>query len=141
MLGSFHTTGDIPIGLNSSFIALIPKIHKPTVSTDFRPISLINSTMKILLKMLENRLKTALPLNISEEQYGFMPRKRISDAILITSEVIHFIKAKKCNGVILKLDFEKVFDTVNWDFLLDVLRHMNFSPRWIRWTKSIFDNN
>lgn len=129
MLNTFHSIGGITVGLNSSFIALIPKKNSPTVPTDYRPISLINSTMKILLKILANRLKAALPIIISEEQYGFMIGRRISDAM----------KTKKCKGVILKLDFEKAFDTINWDFLYETLKHMNFGPRWINWIKSIFN--
>lgn len=94
--------------------------------------------MKIILKILANRLKLALLFIISPEQTGFMKDRNISDGIIITSEIIHSIKLKKTRGVILKLDFEKAFDTVNWDFLFDVLSRMNFGSRWIMWMRSIF---
>lgn len=131
VLDKFYHSGDIPVGLNSSFVALIPKKDNPTHPSDFRPISLINNTMKILLKLLDSRLKIALPRIISEDQLGFMAGRRISDAILIISEIFHSMKSKRCKGIILKLDFEKAFDTVNWDFLFNVLTHMNFGTKWI----------
>lgn len=138
-LSEFHRNGTIPHGLNSSFIALIPKFNNPSKPSDFRPISLINSTMKLILKILANRLKEALPHIISDEKTGFMQDRNISDGIIITSEIIHSIHVNKNQGVILKLDFKKAFDKVNWDFLYDALRHMNFGSKWIMWTKSIFE--
>lgn len=48
-------------GLNSSFVALIPKKDNPTSLVDFRPISLIGSVYKILAKVLVARLKLVLP--------------------------------------------------------------------------------
>lgn len=78
-----------------------------------------------------------LPNIIDEEQTGFMRGRNISDDILVTSEIIHSMKLKRTQGVLLKLDFEKAFDTINWDFLLDVLEHMNFGAKWIMWIKSI----
>lgn len=96
VLDKFHDIGSLPVGLNSSFIALIPKINNPTCPANFRPISLINSTMKIILKILASRLKTSLPHLISDKQLGFMDGRRISDAVLITSEILHSMKTKKC---------------------------------------------
>lgn len=61
----------------------------------------------------------------------------ISEGIIMTSEVIHSMQVYKTKGVILKLDFEKAFDTVNWDFLFDTLHHMNFGDKWIMWIKAI----
>lgn len=50
------------------------------------------------------------------------------------------MKLKRTQGVLLKLDFEKAFDTVNWNFLVDVLEHVNFGAKWILWIKSIFQS-
>lgn len=130
--------GALSRGLNSSFTALIPKVNNPASPSHFRPMSLINSIMKILLKILSTKMKQALPFVISEEQTGFMQGRNFTDDIIITSKIIHSMKTKKTNGVILKLDFEKAFDTVNWDFLFATLQHMNFRNKWIMWIKSIF---
>lgn len=85
VLENFFQDGHIPIGINSYFFALIPKISNPTTPTNYRTISLINSIFKVLLKILANRLKLALPHIISEEETGFMQGYNISDGIMITS--------------------------------------------------------
>ncbi|GAU37371.1 hypothetical protein TSUD_277450 [Trifolium subterraneum] len=53
----FHHNGKITKGLNSTFIALIPKVESPQRVADFRPIALVSSVYKILSKVLENRLR------------------------------------------------------------------------------------
>lgn len=92
---NFHQTGILPHGINSSFIALIPKTTQPRTPFEYRPISLINSVMKILLMILANRLKQTLTYIILEELTGFMKDRNISDMIIITSEIIHSKKHKK----------------------------------------------
>jgi subtilisin-like proprotein convertase family protein len=46
---------------------------------------------------------------------------------------------KKLKGIILKLDFEKAYDKVNWNFMLEVLRKKNFPGKWIEWIKQIVE--
>ncbi|KAK1401455.1 hypothetical protein POM88_001060 [Heracleum sosnowskyi] len=55
-IGIFTSSGVLPAGMNSSFLALIPKVASPSLVTNFRPISLINSSMKIFTKVLATRL-------------------------------------------------------------------------------------
>lgn len=45
LLGNFNAKGHIPSGLNTSFIALVPKLQEPSSSMDFRPISLMNASI------------------------------------------------------------------------------------------------
>lgn len=66
MMEAFHENGSLPRGMNSSFINLIPKTKTPTSAGDYRPISLINFTMKILLKALENRLSRYIGILVFE---------------------------------------------------------------------------
>lgn len=115
-VSKFHSDYSILGGLNSSFIVLIPKGFNPTKVSDFRPISLINSCMKLLSKMLAERLKRVLLHLISDTQSGFMRGRQISDGILLASEVVSSLKANKSHSLILKIDFKKAFDTVNWSF-------------------------
>lgn len=67
ILASFHENGTLSKGINSSFIALVPKITNLIHLSDFRLISLINTSMKIILKILANRIKLLLPKLIAEE--------------------------------------------------------------------------
>lgn len=46
--------------LNKTFICLIPKVSKPTTPSDSRPISLCNVTLKIVTKVISNRIKPIL---------------------------------------------------------------------------------
>lgn len=52
----FHRNGKLSKCINSTFIALIPKVECPQTLNDFRPISLVGSLYKILAKLLANRL-------------------------------------------------------------------------------------
>lgn len=127
---NFHQSATIPKGINSCFIALIPKVITPVLISDFRPISLINQVMKIILKIMANRLQGLLPNLIAEEHSAFIKGRQIADLILITNEVVHSIQNKQSKGLILKLDFEKAFDTVNWDFLQSTVQSMGFETKW-----------
>lgn len=63
---------------------------------------------------------------ISPNQTGFLKGRQISEGILISNEIIHSIKNKQSEGIILKLDFEKAFDSVDWDFLWGALEGFGF---------------
>ena len=64
--------------INGSYITLIPKIDGPSKVNDFRPISLLNISMKIITKLLANRLQRAIQEIIHKNQYGFIQTRTIS---------------------------------------------------------------
>jgi len=59
--------------------------------------------------------------------------RQILDGTLITNEMVHWLKKHKRAGVLLKLDFQKAYDTIDWDSLEVVLAEMGFSQRWRIW--------
>ncbi|KAK1372726.1 hypothetical protein POM88_028919 [Heracleum sosnowskyi] len=75
----FSESLPFPAGLNSSFISLIPKKDSPEYVTDFRPISLINSTAKLFTKVLALRLGEVLGNSVNGTGNG--SRKEIKDGI------------------------------------------------------------
>jgi len=112
-LVEFHRNGRLTKGINSTFIALIPKVESPQRLNDFRPISLVGSMYKILAKVLANRLRSVIGSVISETQSAFVKGRQILDGILVANEVVD--DARKCKKELLlfKVDFEKAYDSID----------------------------
>jgi hypothetical protein len=119
--------------LNSTFIALIPKVNEPLSFDDFRPISLCNCIYKIIAKIIARRLKPLLSKSISKEQFGFLEGRQIHEAIGVAQEGLHNLKTKKEKGTILKIDLSKAFDRVNWSYIRLLLTHIGFDVPFIKW--------
>ncbi|GJY43978.1 RNA-directed DNA polymerase, eukaryota [Tanacetum coccineum] len=126
----FFMNGCFPRGCNSSFITLIPKIQDAKFVKDFRPISLIGSVYKIIAKILANLLCLVLPYLISEFQSAFVSNRQILDSPFILNELISWCKHTNFNGMIFKVDFEKAFDSVKWDYLDETLKAFGFGQKW-----------
>jgi hypothetical protein len=73
-----------------------------------------------------NRLVGIAARIISPTQTAFIPGRNILEGVVVLHETIHEIQRKKMSGVVLKLDFEKAYDKVNWDFLFQTLRMKGF---------------
>ncbi|GKA77278.1 RNA-directed DNA polymerase, eukaryota [Tanacetum coccineum] len=132
----FFIHNNFPIGCNSAFIALIPKILDANMVKDFRPISLIGSIYKIVAKILANRIVGVLDDIVNEVQSAFIAERQILDGPFILNEVMHWCKTKKKQALFFKVDFEKAYDTVRWDFLDDVLHKFGFGNKWRLWIQS-----
>ncbi|RVW28776.1 Transposon TX1 uncharacterized 149 kDa protein [Vitis vinifera] len=115
--------------LNATFLVLVPKKGGAEDLKDFRPISLVGS----LYKLLANRIKKVMGKVISKSQNAFVEGRQILDAVLIANEVVDSRLKDNVGGVLCKLDIEKAYDCVSWNFLLVVLKEMGFGERWIKW--------
>ncbi|RVX00219.1 putative ribonuclease H protein [Vitis vinifera] len=88
---------------------------------------------KLLAKVLANRLKKVLGRVVSLDQNAFVKGRQILDASLIANEVIDTWQKRKEKGLICKLDIEKAYDSISWDFLMKILRKLGFGARWMEW--------
>ncbi|GKA23216.1 RNA-directed DNA polymerase, eukaryota [Tanacetum coccineum] len=129
----FFQQGSFAKGCNSSFLALIPKVHDPKVVSDFRPISLIGCLYKVVTKVLATRLAFVIPDIVSDVQTAFISNRQILDGPFIINEVLSWCKLKKQQAMIFKADFAKAYDSVRWDFLDDVLDAFGFGSKWRSW--------
>ncbi|XP_028055419.1 uncharacterized protein LOC114259586 [Camellia sinensis] len=91
---------------------------------------------KIITKILASRLKEVLAAIISPNQSAFVPGRMIQDNILVAHEAFHYLKLHKRGtqaDMATKLDFNKAYDWVQWDFLEAILQRMGFHEIWINW--------
>lgn len=135
---AYHT-GHLSVTQRRGIIKLIPKKDtEPYFVKNWRPISLLNCDYKIATKVIANRLKLVLPKVIDSDQTGFLKGRFIGENIRLIDSVINFTAAKNVPGLLLFLDFEKAFDTVEWSFIQKALRHYNFGPSIVHWTKLFY---
>ncbi|XP_058741722.1 secreted RxLR effector protein 78-like [Vicia villosa] len=64
------------------------------------------------------------------------------DGVLLVNEIVNWSKMKKRSCLLLKVDFEKAYDSVSWQYLRETMTMMGFGERWMRWMEAcIFNNN
>jgi hypothetical protein len=119
--------------INSSIIALIPKKDNPKIVNDYRPISLLNYSLKCITKILSSRLQTVILQLVHTNQYGFIKGRTIQDYLAWSFPYLYHHSKKEI--VILKLDFEKAFDKLEHQVILEVLKHMGFLDKWVNWVQ------
>ena len=100
---------------------------------DFHLISLVGGVYKILSKVLAKRLRKVMHGIISKFQNAFVLDRQILDSVLITNECPDSRLKAGILGVLRKLDVEKAFDHISWDFLMYTLQRCVFSKRWRKW--------
>nr|KYP58946.1 hypothetical protein KK1_014369 [Cajanus cajan] len=96
LLEEFHTNGKFSKGKNMTFIALIPKGYDPKGLGDYRLISLVF---------------------IDQRQSVFLCGRQLLYSVTIVNEVVEEAKRMKNKCIIFKVDYEKAYDSINWEFL------------------------
>jgi len=129
-LFEFHKNGRLTKGINSTFIALIPKVDRPQRLNDFRPILLVGSLYKILAKVLANRLRSVIGSIIFDSQSAFIRGRQILDGILVANEIVDEAHRCKKELVLFKVDFKKAYDSIDWGYLEEVMLKMGFPTLW-----------
>ncbi|KAL4589627.1 hypothetical protein LXL04_002535 [Taraxacum kok-saghyz] len=136
----FERHGRLDRGCNSSFVTLIPKIKDPLKLGDYRPISLIGCLYKIIAKSLANRVKKVIGSTIEEVQSAYVEGRNIQDGPLIVNELCSWAKATKNKILLFKVDFEKAFDSINWEYLDSLLLQMGYGEKWRMWMKGCLNS-
>jgi mannosylglycoprotein endo-beta-mannosidase len=133
----FFSNNFLPRCANAIRVALVPKQEHSVCLNDFRPISCCNVLYKCIAKLLVIRLKAALIDVIGLSQYAFIPGRNISDAILLTQELMHnYHHNKGPSRCALKIDLKKAFDTVSLDFILAGLHAIGIPHDMVNWIKT-----
>ena len=115
-----------PDGLNDAFLVLIPKVEAPSRPNQFRPIGLCNIVYKLVTKVIVNRIKPILSTLIAPTQCSFVPKRQITDNVIIVQEMLHSMRYKKGRSgyMMVKIDFEKAYDRLRWKFIRETLMEL-----------------
>jgi hypothetical protein len=103
-------------------MVLLPKCQDPLDIKDYCPISLIHCFSKIFTKLLALRLAPLLPDLISNAQNAFVAGRSIHENFKLVRNTARFLHRKKLTA--------KAFDTLSWEFLLEMLHCRGFGTRW-----------
>ena len=117
--------------LNFALITLIPKIRLAREMENFRPISLSNCVVKIFSKAMTTRVSPLCDKLISSNQTAFINRRFILESVVVAHEVIQEVHRSGGDGLVVKVDYEKAYDRVNWDFIKGMLLSRSFGIKWV----------
>ena len=133
----FHQGSVSLENINGSFITLVPKKSSPETVNDFRPISLTNTCLKFLTKLVANRFQKIITRCIHDNQYGFIKSWTIQDCLAWCFEYLLQCKQSKRKVVVFKIDFEKAFHTIEHKAILQILKYKGFPPLVLKWVQEI----
>ena len=140
LLKEIQTGSTIPTHMNIALITVFLKPNKdPTHPSSYRPLSLINTDLKIITKTLATRIETVMHSLIHPDRTGFIKNRNATDNIRRLFNLISIAQGqKKKKNIIASLDAEKAFDKVNWTFLFTTLRKFGFGESFIQWITTLY---
>lgn len=125
--------------MNIALLSVLPKPGKdPTLCSSYRPLSLINTDLKIVSKTLATRLEKATPSLIHPDQTGFIKGRQSSTNMRRLFNLMNISQQNNMKTIIVSLDAEKAFDRVNWTFLFETLPKFGFGESFIHWLKILY---
>ncbi len=135
-----YRSESLSITQKQGLITCIPKGTKPKqFLKNWRPITLLNTSYKLASATIANRIKATLPSIINEDQKGFVPGRYIGDVTRLIYDLMNYTETYQIPGLLLLIDFEKAFDSVDRDFILKTLNFFKFGPSIRTWIKTFFN--
>ncbi|XP_013624294.1 PREDICTED: uncharacterized protein LOC106330365 [Brassica oleracea var. oleracea] len=133
----FFLNPDLSHQVNSTVLALLPKVPGASRLSEYRPISLCNTVYKVISKIIGSRLKLITPLAVQRNQVGFITGRLLCENVLLASELVSdFNKPGDVTRGCLQIDITKAYDNVDWQFVLNILDAFELPELLIQWIRS-----
>ena len=131
----------LTVSQNQAVIKLIGKKDRDKrFIKNWRPISLLNVDAKLISKALAERLKNVIPSLVSNNQIAYVKNRFISEGGRLISDIFEMTKSLQIDGILMTVDIEKAFDSVNHVFLISVLEKFSFGKDFVKWIKILLKN-
>ena len=85
-------------------------------------------------------MKNVLPTIINFDQTGFLKERSLGENVRLIDNIINFTNLRDIQGLLLFVDFEKAFDSLELSFIIKTLRYNNFGPSLISWIETFYSN-
>ncbi|XP_062075415.1 uncharacterized protein LOC133779472 [Humulus lupulus] len=133
--------GIFPSELHETTLSLIPKVANPSRAVDYRPIACCSTLYKCMSKLICKRLADIHPDLIQPNQGAFVKGRYIAHNIMIFQVLIkNYGRATTSSRCAIKIDLRKAYDTVDWVFLENLLKALNFPMKFIGWIMACVRN-
>jgi hypothetical protein len=133
VVATFHCLFNLNAGplikLNGALLTLLPKSKSVDQPRDFIPIILIHSFAKLVSKVLALRLACHINELVSLAQSASIRRRCIHDNYMYVRDLVRTYHRKKVPALLMKLNISKAFDSVLWEYLLEMLQRRGFPNR------------
>jgi hypothetical protein len=133
-----YEKGTLPKDFTQSIIIPIPKKKNASKCEQFRTISLIPHTSKVILKILQKRISSKIDYHLGEDQFGFRAGRGTRDAVLCLRTLIDKRIDVKKKTYVAFIDLEKAFDRVDWDKLLACLERIGLDWKERRLIRNLY---
>lgn len=132
--------GGLPLSMRDSTIIVLPKEGKDLLDPSFyRPIVLLGTDVKILAKILAEKLKKIIQNLVHMDQTGFIPNRSTSMNIRRVWLNLQAPTINVGSSAILSLDAAKAFDSLEWHYLWQTSAAFQFGPNYVGWVRLLYE--
>ena len=133
--------GELSASQRQAIIRLIEKKDKDKTNLgNWRPISLLNVDVKILSRTLAKRLKEVIYKIVCSNQTAYLKDRFIGEGVRLISDILEIKEDLQMEGFLLTIDFQKAFDSLNHNFLLETCKAFGFPPNMLNWINILLTN-
>ena len=137
-----YDKGCLSISQRQGVITCLPKEGKSKFFLkNWRPISLLNVDYKISSSCIARRFKKVLSKLISNTQTGFIKGRYIGECTRLICDLIEKCEENEIPGLLILLDFEKAFDSLEWDFIKQALQFFGFGSSILQWVSTFYSSS
>ena len=139
---AIHKQGFLPYSLREGLIAIMYKNKGCRADlVNYRPITLLNSDLKLLTAILANRLAKVVCEISDIDNTAYAQGRYITDNIMLTQILQSFLDNEESPGYLIFYDVLKCFDMISWDSIHHTFEHLRFGPSMIRWVHTLYNKN
>lgn len=140
LFNQVYNLGSLPSEwLKSTFITL-PKKTKAKKCAEYRTISLMSHVLKIFLAIIQNRIRPKCDEQLGESQFGFRSGMGTREALFALNVLVQKCKDMQTNVILCFIDYEKAFDRVRHDLLMERLLDVGLDSKDLRVIKNLYWN-